>query len=321
MSDLAFAVLRTLADGKFHSGEAMAQQLGCSRTLVWQAVHHLESEFGLTVFSVRGQGYRLPQPFALLDVASIRAALDEYAANVFTLALAEQIDSSNTQLMTRAAQGAPHGLVLAAERQTAGRGRLGRRWQMRLGAGLTFSLLWRFERGLSGLAGLSLVVGIAMVRALREFGAPVSLKWPNDVLLDGRKLAGILIELSGDALGPAAVVIGIGLNVAKPGEVDQPVANLADAGIKVGRNELMAALLNQLAQVLSQFDREGFSAFREEWLGLAAYLQQPVRLTFSHGQPVDGMAIGVDESGALLVDTADGPRVFHVGEVSLRPQP
>lgn len=321
MSDLAFAVLRTLADGKFHSGEAMAQQLGCSRTLVWQAVHQLENEFGLTVFSVRGQGYRLPQPFALLDVASIRAALDDYAANVFTLALAEQIDSSNTQLMTRAAQGAPHGLVLAAERQTAGRGRLGRRWQMRLGAGLTFSLLWRFERGLSGLAGLSLVVGIAMVRALREFGAPVSLKWPNDVLLDGRKLAGILIELSGDALGPAAVVIGIGLNVANPGEVDQPVANLADAGIKVGRNELMAALLNQLAQVLSQFDREGFIAFRDEWLGLATYLQQPVRLTFSHGQPVDGMAIGVDESGALQVDTADGPRVFHVGEVSLRPQP
>lgn len=320
MSDLAFAVLRTLADGKFHSGEAMAQQLGCSRTLVWQAVHHLESEFGLTVFSVRGQGYRLPQPFALLDVATIRAQLDDYAANVFTLALAEQIDSSNTQLMTRAAQGAPHGLVLAAERQTAGRGRLGRRWQMRLGAGLTFSLLWRFERGLSGLAGLSLAVGVAMVRALREFGAPVSLKWPNDVLLGGQKLAGILIELSGDALGPATVVIGMGLNVAPPGEVDQPVANLADAGINVGRNALMAALLNQLALVLSQFDREGFIAFRDEWLDLASYLQQPVRLTFSHGEPVEGVAVGVDETGALLVQTPGGVRVFHVGEVSLRPQ-
>lgn len=320
MSDLAFAVLRTLADGKFHSGEAMAQQLGCSRTLVWQAVHHLENEFGLTVFSVRGQGYRLPQPFALLDVATIRAQLDDYAANVFTLALAEQIDSSNTQLMTRAAQGAPHGLVLAAERQTAGRGRLGRRWQMRLGAGLTFSLLWRFERGLSGLAGLSLAVGVAMVRALREFGAPVSLKWPNDVLLGGQKLAGILIELSGDALGPATVVIGMGLNVAPPGEVDQPVACLADAGIMVGRNALMAALLNQLAQVLSQFDREGFAAFRAEWLDMASYLQQPVRLTFSHGEPVEGVAVGVDETGALLVQTPGGVRVFHVGEVSLRPQ-
>ncbi len=321
MKDLAFSVLRTLADGRFHSGEAMAQQLGCSRTLVWQAVHHLENEFGLTVFSVRGQGYRLPAPFSLLEVAAVRAGLDERAANVFTLALADEIDSSNTQLTTRAAQGAPHGLVLAAERQTAGRGRLGRRWQMRLGAGLTFSLLWRFDRGLSGLAGLSLVVGIAIVRALREFGVPVALKWPNDVLLDGRKLAGILIELSGDALGPAAVVIGIGLNVEAPGEVDQPVANLADAGCKVGRNALLAALLNQLAQVLSQFDRDGFAAFRDEWHQLAAFIGQPVRLSFSHGEPADGVAVGVDDSGALLVDGAAGRRVFHVGEVSLRAAP
>ncbi|WP_374498173.1 biotin--[acetyl-CoA-carboxylase] ligase [Vogesella indigofera] len=321
MKDLAFSVLRTLADGRFHSGEAMAQQLGCSRTLVWQAVHHLENEFGLTVFSVRGQGYRLPAPFSLLEVAAVRAGLDERAANVFTLALADEIDSSNTQLTTRAAQGAPHGLVLAAERQTAGRGRLGRRWQMRLGAGLTFSLLWRFDRGLSGLAGLSLVVGIAIVRALREFGVPVALKWPNDVLLDGRKLAGILIELSGDALGPAAVVIGIGLNVAAPGEVDQPVANLADAGCKVGRNALLAALLNQLAKVLSQFDRDGFAAFRDEWHQLAAFIGQPVRLSFSHGEPADGVAVGVDDSGALLVDGAAGRRVFHVGEVSLRAAP
>ncbi|RKQ53225.1 BirA family biotin operon repressor/biotin-[acetyl-CoA-carboxylase] ligase [Vogesella indigofera] len=321
MKDLAFSVLRTLADGRFHSGEAMAQQLGCSRTLVWQAVHHLENEFGLTVFSVRGQGYRLPAPFSLLEVAAVRAGLDERAANVFTLALADEIDSSNTQLTTRAAQGAPHGLVLAAERQTAGRGRLGRRWQMRLGAGLTFSLLWRFDRGLSGLAGLSLVVGIAIVRALREFGVPVALKWPNDVLLDGRKLAGILIELSGDALGPAAVVIGIGLNVAAPGEVDQPVANLADAGCKVGRNALLAALLNQLAQVLSQFDSDGFAAFRDEWHQLAAFIGQPVRLSFSHGEPADGVAVGVDDSGALLVDSAAGRRVFHVGEVSLRAAP
>lgn len=321
MKDLAFSVLRTLADGRFHSGEAMAQQLGCSRTLVWQAVHHLENEFGLTVFSVRGQGYRLPAPFALLDVTSVRAGLDERAANVFTLALADEIDSSNTQLTTRAAQGAPHGLVLAAERQTAGRGRLGRRWQMRLGAGLTFSLLWRFDRGLSGLAGLSLVVGIAIVRTLRQFNVPVALKWPNDVLLDGRKLAGILIELSGDALGPAAVVIGIGLNVASPGEVEQPVANLADAGCKVGRNALLAALLNQLAEVLAQFDRDGFAAFRDEWHQLAAFIGQPVRLSFSHGEPADGVAVGVDDSGALLVDSDAGRRVFHVGEVSLRAAP
>lgn len=321
MSALAFAVLRQLADGRFHSGEDMAQVLGCSRTLVWQAVHKLESDFGITVFSVRGQGYRLPQPFELLDVSGVRAGFNEQAANVWTLALADEIDSSNTQLMMRAGQGAPHGLVLAAERQTAGRGRLGRRWQMPLGAGLTFSVLWRFERGLGGLAGLSLAVGVAMVRALRSFDVPVQLKWPNDVLLDGRKLAGILIELSGDALGPAAVVIGIGLNMASPGEVDQPVANLAAAGYKVGRNALLAELLNQLADVLATFDREGFAAFHAEWTQSAAFLQQPVMLRFSHGEPVAGTALGVDPHGALLVETEGSVRVFHVGEVSLRAAP
>ncbi|MFC3625843.1 biotin--[acetyl-CoA-carboxylase] ligase [Vogesella amnigena] len=321
MSALAFAVLRQLADGRFHSGEDMAQVLGCSRTLVWQAVHKLESDFGITVFSVRGQGYRLPQPFELLDVSGVRAGFNEQAANVWTLALADEIDSSNTQLMMRAGQGAPHGLVLAAERQTAGRGRLGRRWQMPLGAGLTFSVLWRFERGLGGLAGLSLAVGVAMVRALHSFDVPVQLKWPNDVLLDGRKLAGILIELSGDALGPAAVVIGIGLNMASPGEVDQPVANLAAAGYKVGRNALLAELLNQLADVLATFDREGFTAFHAEWTQSAAFLQQPVMLRFSHGEPVAGTALGVDPHGALLVETEGSVRVFHVGEVSLRAAP
>ncbi|AXE29644.1 biotin--[acetyl-CoA-carboxylase] ligase [Chromobacterium phragmitis] len=318
MSEHAFAVLRHLSDGRFHSGEDIAQALGCSRTLVWQAVHAVESELGLTVFSVRGQGYRLAQPFGWLDVAAVRAGLSERAAETYTLAVAERTDSTNSQLMARAGNGGLHGLVLACELQTAGRGRLGRRWQARLGSGLTFSLLWRFERGLAELAGLSLAVGVAIGRALRALGAPVALKWPNDVLLDGRKLAGILIEVSGDALGPAAAVIGIGLNVADPGEVDQPVAALAHAGVEPDRNRTLSALLNELAQVLADFDRDGFAPLREEWWALCAHRDAAVRLSFSHGEPVDGMAIGVADNGALQVKTAQGVRTFHIGEVSLR---
>ncbi|KUM04369.1 biofilm PGA synthesis protein PgaB [Chromobacterium sp. F49] len=318
MNEHAFAVLHHLSDGRFHSGEDIAQALGCSRTLVWQAVHAIEADLGLTVFSVRGQGYKLAQPFAWLDVAGVRAGLSEAAAEVYTLAVAERTDSTNSQLMARAGNGGLHGLVLACELQTAGRGRLGRRWQARLGSGLTFSLLWRFERGVSELAGLSLAVGVALARALRGLGAPVRLKWPNDVLLDGSKLAGILIELSGDALGPAAVVIGIGLNVADPGEVDQPVATLRQAGVAADRNSLLAALLNELQTVLSAFDRDGFAPLRDEWCALSAHQQAPVRLSFSHGEPVDGIACGVADNGALRVETAQGMRTFHVGEVSLR---
>jgi len=314
----AFAVLKALSDGRFHSGEAIAQALGVSRTLVWQAVHAIESEFGLTVYSVRGQGYKLADSLEWLDVGAIRDGLSDGAADTFALALADRIDSTNTHLMQRAAAGAPHGIVLGAEWQSAGRGRLGRRWQMKLGGGLAFSLLWRFDAGLAALSGLSLAVGVAIVRVLTSHGAPVRLKWPNDVLFDGRKLAGILIELSGDALGPAAVVIGIGLNLASPGEVGQPVAGLADAGVNVGRNQLLAELLNELHAVLSQFSRDGFGAFRDEWLGYSAHSDQPVTLRFSHGEPVDGIARGVDDKGALLVDTGAGTQVFHVGEVSLR---
>ncbi|TCW31953.1 biotin--[acetyl-CoA-carboxylase] ligase [Gulbenkiania mobilis] len=314
----AFAVLRALSDGRFHSGEAIAGSLGCSRTLVWQAVHTIENVFGLQVYSVRGQGYKLAQPFEWLDMAAVRQGLAEAAADTWTLALVDETDSTNTQLTIRASAGAPHGLVLAAERQSAGRGRLGRRWQARLGSGLTFSLLWRFERGIAGLPGLSLAVGVALVRALTALGVPVALKWPNDLLIDGAKLAGILIELSGDALGPATVVIGIGLNVADPGPIDQPVANLAAAGHPLGRNQLLAAVLNALHDVLTTFNREGFAAFREEWTAHAAFVGEPVRVSFSHGQPVEGIARGVDDNGALLVETPEGLRTFHVGEVSLR---
>ncbi|OHX12381.1 biotin--[acetyl-CoA-carboxylase] ligase [Chromobacterium sphagni] len=318
MSEHAFAVLHHLSDGRFHSGEDIAQALGCSRTLVWQAVRAIEADLGLTVFSVRGQGYKLAQPFSWLDVASVRAGLSDAAADTYTLAVAERTDSTNSQLMARAGNGGLHGLVLACEQQTAGRGRLGRRWQARLGSGLTFSLLWRFERGMAELAGLSLAVGVALARALRGLGAPVRLKWPNDVLLDGKKLAGILIELSGDALGPAAVVIGIGLNVDDPGVVDQPVATLRQGGVALERNRILAALLNELQPVLSAFDRDGFAPLRDEWCALSAHQQAPVRLSFSHGQPVDGIACGVADNGALRVETEQGTRTFHVGEVSLR---
>ncbi|UTH76171.1 biotin--[acetyl-CoA-carboxylase] ligase [Chromobacterium sp. IIBBL 290-4] len=318
MSEHAFAVLHHLSDGRFHSGEDIAQALGCSRTLVWQAVHAIEAELGLTVFSVRGQGYKLAQPYSWLDVSAIRAGLNARAAESFTLAVAERTDSTNSQLMARAGNGGLHGLVLACELQTAGRGRLGRRWQARLGSGLTFSLLWRFERGMAQLAGLSLAVGVALARALRGLGAPVELKWPNDVLLDGRKLAGILIELSGDALGPAAVVVGIGVNVADPGEVDQPVATLAQAGVTADRSVILAALLNELEAALAAFDQEGFAPLREEWWQMAAHRHAPVRLSFSHGEPVDGIACGVADNGALQVETAQGTRTFHIGEVSLR---
>ncbi len=322
MNALTFQTLRMLADGEFRSGEAMARTLGVSRASVWNALTSLD-EYGIEVFKVRGRGYRLAQPLALLDADKIKNALGGSAAR-FELEVLDRVDSTNTQLMKRAAAGAPGGTVIAAEWQTAGRGRRGRTWHALPGAALTFSLLWRFEQGAGFLAGLSLAAGVALTRALAQADVrDAGLKWPNDVLWNGRKLAGILIEMQGDMLGPSAAVIGIGLNCRLPaqliGRIDQPAADLATAtGTPPDRNDLLALLLIELDRVLTLFSREGFTAFRDEWRSCDVYRGKPVRIALPDGGIVNGIEEGVADNGALLVATKSGELRFHSGEVSLR---
>ncbi len=247
---LTFALLRRLADGEFHSGEMLARLFGVTRTTVNNALRDVGS-YGLTLYSVRGRGYRLARPLQWLDVDLIRAGLGS-ARDDLHIEILDHAASSNAKLLQRAAQGAASGTVLAVEWQTAGRGRLGRTWHSGLGDALTFSLLWRFESGLAALSGLSLAVGVAMMRALAELGVPgVGLKWPNDVLLNDGKLAGILLEAQGDMLGPSAVVIGIGLNLNVPEalreRIDQAVSDLAALDRPVPeRNVVLAVSLKHL---------------------------------------------------------------------------
>lgn len=323
MKTTAFQTLRLLADGDFHSGETMARALGVTRSAVWYGIREI-SGAGFEVEKVHGRGYRLERAVSLLDAERIRRDPGVHAAGI-TVEICDTVDSTNTRLMLRAAQGAQSGLALAAEAQTAGRGRRGRVWQSAIGSALTFSLLWRFAQGARELAGLSLAVGVALARVLRKAGAhEAQLKWPNDVVLPGGKLAGILIEMQGDVLGPSAAVIGIGINVRSDPRVqavvDQPVADLEAAiGATVDRNQLLASLLAELAAVLERFASGGFAPLREEWQKLHAYQGQPVRLTLPDGREVTGRAHGVAEDGVLLLETATGITRHHSGEVSLRP--
>jgi BirA family biotin operon repressor/biotin-[acetyl-CoA-carboxylase] ligase len=311
-----------LADGEFRSGETMARVLGVSRATVWNALHSLDA-CGIEIFKVRGRGYRLAEPLAWLDKDLVCGALGP-AAPRFSIEVCDRVDSTNTQLMRRIPTGAASGEVIAAEWQTDGRGRRGRAWHALPGAALTFSLLWRFEQGAGFLTGLSLAVGVAVMRALANQGVrDAGLKWPNDVLWRGRKLAGILIEMQGDMLGPSAAVVGVGLNCRMPAalleRIDQPAVDLATASGSVpDRNRLLAALLIELDCVLTLFAREGFTPFREEWQRHDVYCNQRVKLTLPDGSVVNGTARGVAENGALLLATKAGTLRFHSGDVSLR---
>ena len=322
MTTLTFPVLHVLADGQFHSGEALAKRFNVTRATIWNAVQHAKN-LGIEIFSVRGRGYKLPLAINLLDKNAVLKAIGEQRA-WFALEVLDEVSSTNTYLMQN--KHVAHATCVAAHVQTNGKGRRGRTWVSQLGASLTFSLLWRFQCGAAALSGLSLCVGVALIRALRGFEVNTAqLKWPNDVLVNGKKLAGILIELQGDLEGPSAAVIGVGINLdfnsSLPKNmlesIDQPAIDLASVKA-IDQNALLGAILKHLADVLSGFEANGFVALRDEWLRYHAYENKPVRMLLPNGTDVKGHVQGVAEDGILLVETALGLQRFSAGEISLR---
>lgn len=318
MSSRLLEILRQLSHDEFQSGEAIAARLGCSRATVHNAVSQGVAA-GLEVHAVKGRGYRLGEPVSWLDPAALAASL---AAQGLALEYADVLESTNTHLLATSQDEARQRIVALAEWQTGGRGRRGRQWHAGLGGGLQFSLRWRSALPASGLSGLSLAVGVVLVQVLRDMGlAGAAVKWPNDILLDGAKLAGVLIELGGDMLGPSTVVIGVGVNVLGAArlreQVGQPVTDLGEHLGAVDRNALFLRLVSALDQGLRRFEAAGFAAFRQAWQDCHAFQGQAVRLTGMRDEVV-GRALGVDEQGALLLETEAGVLSFHSGEVSLR---
>ena len=256
----------------------------------------------------------MPEP---LSLPAIAAALGGMARRFDVDVLAE-CASTNAELMRRAETGAPSGSVVVAERQTAGRGRMGRTWFAEPGASLTFSLLWRFAPGTPPY-GLSLAVGVGLAEALEDLGVrDLALKWPNDVLRAGRKLAGVLVELAPGATHVA--VIGVGINLRLPESMPDEVRAIAAAlDVDLSRHDLLAALLNRLHDVLTEFGRDGFLALRTRWLARCGHIDTAVRILSEFGPPLVGHCIGVDVDGALQIETPSCIQRVLSGEVSLRP--
>jgi len=317
-------LLHLLSDGQFHSGEALGATLGVSRMAVWKHLQALR-ELGVDVAIVRGKGYRLPAPVELLDgVAILAGAGAETRAALAEVDVLLEVDSTNNRLREQALQGAPAGSVCLAEIQHAGRGRRGRAWVSPFAANLYLSLLWRSAAGAAALGGLSLVAGIAVLRCMRDFGVhSAGLKWPNDILADSAKLAGILIDVVGESSGPCAVIIGVGINVAMPApaaaDIDQTWTDLQTLTgcTGISRNRLAACLLDHVLPAIGAFEAEGLQPFLEEWRCHDIVDGREVDLRLAN-EVIRGTARGIDAGGALLVDTDTGRRRFASGEVSVR---
>jgi len=322
MSARLYELLDLLADGKFHSGETLGKVLGVSRAAVWKRLATLQT-LGLELHAVSGKGYRLTTPFEPLSREAILQRIPAKSAQLLSrMQLLHETDSTNQQLLLAARTGEPAGSVCMAEYQSGGRGRRGRKWLSPYGSTISLSLLWRFEQGTAALGGLSLAVAVALMRTVTQLGLRgAGIKWPNDILVDGRKLAGILIDVGGESSGPCYVVIGIGLNYRLPqaaaAEIAQPWTDLWQHDIGVGRNEVAAVLLTHLLGVIEEYEDATITGFREEWSRWDLTRDRDV-VILNGDKRIQGIARGIDENGFLLLEQQREIRRFAAGEVSLR---
>jgi BirA family biotin operon repressor/biotin-[acetyl-CoA-carboxylase] ligase len=337
-------ILNLLADGCFHSGTELASALSISRAAIWKHIASF-NEYGIEIISLRGRGYKLHRPLELLSATLIEENLTGLARQLLsTLEIYHQIDSTNRYLADLSGFKNLKGLstplsgsICFAEYQTAGKGRRGRQWVSPFGTNLYFSILWQFQQDPASIAGLSLAVGVAVIRALKELGiTEVGLKWPNDIYWREKKLGGILIEVAGEAGGCCSAVIGLGLNLYLPaketGSITQPWTDLEHiiktGNIRTGsplkdcqsysRNVMASLLLNQLLPVIANFENDKLAAYLTEWRNADVMLSKEASI-YLGSQEFSGTVMGIDDNGMLLLKNAAGMiKTFASGEVSFR---
>ena len=324
VSDSQDKILNALKDGKFHSGESLGELLGVSRTAVWKQLQQLE-EIGLQVESVKGTGYRVVNGIDLLVKDDITVHLRDRNRNEpRSIELFQSLGSTNKYLREQAEKSDCSGSVVLAERQTSGRGRRGKTWVSPFAANIYMSILWDFEQGAQALEGLSLAIGVAVRRALIELGLEdVRLKWPNDIYIGNKKLGGILLEMIGDPAGHCSVVIGVGINVSMPASIavniDQPWTDCSsESDAPIARSRLAALLIDNIFDILNDFESLGFAGYRDEWQEADAF--KGLQGTISTPRDsVSGTVIGVDNRGAVQLKLMSGEvKSFIGGELSLR---
>lgn len=330
-------IIHILNDGDFHAGSDLGDKLGITRTAVWKFIHQLTA-YGIAIESVQGKGYRLMETLALLNTAHIKKYIKNSAyREQIKLDVLTTIDSTNDYLknppaLQKAAKRPPFAkgvtnpiTFCVAEQQTAGRGRLGRNWHSPFGANIYLSCAWRFNKDISELSGLSLVVGLAVINALTEYGIDkdIKIKWPNDILWQNKKLAGILIDINAESHGNAQAIIGIGLNINMSNyenkNISQPWCSLKEIlGAHQDRNKIAGLLIEKLLDYLQQFEKLGLNSFLKEWQKYDALLGKTIHLENGHNI-ISGIADGISPQGHLLLKHPDGAmKSYSSGDVSIK---
>ncbi|WP_226093678.1 bifunctional biotin--[acetyl-CoA-carboxylase] ligase/biotin operon repressor BirA [Dickeya oryzae] len=308
-------LISILSDGEFYSGEYLGELMGMSRAAINKHIQTIR-EWGLDVYTVTGKGYSFSSAIQLLDADEICSKIPD--GNIAVLPV---IDSTNQYLLDRL-DSISSGDACIAEYQQAGRGRRGRQWFSPFGSNLYLSLYWRLEQGPAAAVGVSLVIGIVMAEVLHQLGAEgVRVKWPNDLYLNDRKLAGILVELNGRTGDAAHLVIGAGINLRMNSSgsnvINQEWINLQEAGIDINRNSLAVKLITELRTALAVYEQQGLAPFISRWSSLDNFYNRTVKLIVGNREIV-GVDKGIDNQGALLLEQDGEIRSYIGGEISLR---
>jgi len=311
-----------LSASETRSGEAISKEMGCSRTAVWKHIEALR-EMGVGVDALAGQGYRLLEPLELLNGDRIRSHLEpEAESGLNELVLLPSVDSTNSWIQSQPTESQP-GTAVFAESQSAGRGRRGQQWVSPFGRNIYFSVGWRFESGAGELACLPLLLALCACEALDRVGLQGhGVKWPNDLLVDDRKLGGCLVEVQGDVSGPCMAVLGVGINVRMPAStpeaehIDQAWTDVASRVPGISRNRLAGKLLNSSITRLNQFARDGFEPFAGDWAARDMLAGKDVNLKLPSG-PIRGPCMGISPRGGLLIQNAKGVGEYMAGEASV----
>ncbi|MBB1487320.1 biotin--[acetyl-CoA-carboxylase] ligase [Oceanospirillum sediminis] len=313
-------LIRFLADGECHSGVELAEMLGISRAAIWKRLQKLEA-LGLPVVSEQGRGYRLAYPINLLDEVQLQCALPE-SADLQLVAITESTNGDTLQALKESEQFWPEEIVVRlTEQQTAGRGRRGRRWQSPFGANLYFSYGAKLALGAAALEGLSLAVGVLLADLIRRQGVDdVKVKWPNDVYIQGKKVAGILIEVDGDLTSFCNLVVGIGVNfssVSLEGEgIDQLWTSLDQYG-DFDRSQLAGELVEGLERLMGELSHNG-KTIPDGWQDFDYLYEKTVSVSMGSNR-VSGIAKGIDLKGNFILECDNGElKSFAGGEVSVR---